>query len=143
MTETNGPLSGVRVVDLTRVLAGPYCTQLLGDLGADVIKIERPGSGDDTRRFAPPFLADADGNDTSESAYFMSANRNKRSVALDISKPEGQEIVKKLKNENLDVRAITLGINLFDCVSHDIDMFKKNIRQKIIVINISLNMEWV
>ncbi len=96
MIETAGALAGVRVVDLTRVLAGPYCTQLLGDLGADVIKIERPGTGDDTRKFAPPFLKDADGNDTSESAYFMSANRNKRSVALDISKSEGQEVVRTL-----------------------------------------------
>ena len=96
MTDAGGALSGVRVVDLTRVLAGPYCTQLLGDLGADVIKIERPGSGDDTRKFAPPFLKDADGADTAESAYFMAANRNKRSVALDISRPEGQAIVRKL-----------------------------------------------
>ena len=96
MSQTSGPLSGVRVIDLTRVLAGPYCTQILGDLGADVIKIERPGTGDDTRRFAPPFLKDADGNDTPESAYFMSANRNKRSLALDISKPEGQAVVRRL-----------------------------------------------
>ncbi len=96
MTESKGALSGIRVVDLTRVLAGPYCTQMLGDLGADVIKIERPGAGDDTRKFAPPFLQDADGNDTGESAYFMSANRNKRSLALDINKPEGQEIVRRL-----------------------------------------------
>ncbi|NQU70802.1 MAG: CoA transferase [Rhodospirillales bacterium] len=96
MTESKGALSGIRVVDLTRVLAGPYCTQMLGDLGADVIKIERPGAGDDTRKFAPPFLQDADGNDTRESAYFMSANRNKRSLALDINKPEGQEIVRRL-----------------------------------------------
>ena len=96
MTESKGALSGVRVVDLTRVLAGPYCTQMLGDLGADVIKIERPGAGDDTRKFAPPFLQDADGEDTSESAYFMSANRNKRSIALDINKPEGQDIVRRL-----------------------------------------------
>jgi glutaryl-CoA transferase len=96
MTETRGALSGIRVIDLTRVLAGPYCTQMLGDLGADVIKIERPGAGDDTRRFAPPFLQDEDGNDTSESAYFMSANRNKRSLALDITKPEGQDIVRRL-----------------------------------------------
>ncbi len=96
MTEAKGALSGIRVVDLTRVLAGPYCTQMLGDLGADVIKIERPGAGDDTRKFAPPFLQDADGNDTSESAYFMSANRNKRSIALDINKPEGQDIVRRL-----------------------------------------------
>ena len=96
MNQDRGPLAGVRVVDLTRVLAGPYCTQILGDLGADVIKIERPGAGDDTRRFAPPFLKDADGNDTAESAYFMSANRNKRSLALDVSKPEGQAIVRRL-----------------------------------------------
>ncbi len=96
MNRTEGPLSGVRVVDLTRVLAGPYCTQILGDLGADVIKIERPGTGDDTRKFAPPFLKDADGNDTAESAYFMSANRNKRSLALDISRPEGQAVVRRL-----------------------------------------------
>ncbi len=96
MSRNGGPLAGVRVVDLTRVLAGPYCTQILGDLGADVIKIERPGSGDDTRKFAPPFLKDADGHDTAESAYFMSANRNKRSLALDVSKPEGQAILRRL-----------------------------------------------
>jgi crotonobetainyl-CoA:carnitine CoA-transferase CaiB-like acyl-CoA transferase len=96
MAENSGPLAGVTVVDLTRILAGPFCTQILGDMGADVIKIERPGSGDDTRRFGPPFLKDADGNDTSESAYFMSCNRNKRSVALDIAKPEGQAVVRRL-----------------------------------------------
>src|SRR3546814_567617 len=91
-----GPLDGIRVFDLTRILAGPYCTQILGDLGADVIKIERPGAGDDTRRFGPPFVKGADGKDTVESAYFMGANRNKRSVALDISKPEGQAVVRRL-----------------------------------------------
>ena len=96
MMETAGALSGVRVIDLTRVLAGPYCTQILGDLGADVIKIERPGAGDDTRKFAPPFVRDAEGRDSSESAYFMVANRNKRSVALDVSRPEGQRIVRRL-----------------------------------------------
>ena len=96
MTEIKGALSGVRVVDLTRVLAGPYCTQMLGDLGAEVIKIERPGAGDDTRHFAPPFLQDADGNDTAESAYFMSANRNKKSVAIDLTKPEGQDVIRRL-----------------------------------------------
>jgi crotonobetainyl-CoA:carnitine CoA-transferase CaiB-like acyl-CoA transferase len=96
MTESKGALAGVRVVDLTRVLAGPYCTQMLGDLGAEVIKIERPGAGDDTRRFAPPFLKDEDGNDTAESAYFMSANRNKRSVAIDLTRPEGQDVVRRL-----------------------------------------------
>ena len=95
MSDSKGALSGVRVVDLTRVLAGPYCTQMLGDLGADVIKIERPGAGDDTRQFAPPFLKDGDGNDTRESAYFMGANRNKRSVAVDLTKAAGQQVVRR------------------------------------------------
>ncbi len=96
MADTNGALSGVTVLDLTRVLAGPYCTQMLGDLGADVIKIERPGAGDDTRRFAPPFMAGPDGEDSSESAYFMSANRNKRSVEVDLSSETGQAIVREI-----------------------------------------------
>jgi crotonobetainyl-CoA:carnitine CoA-transferase CaiB-like acyl-CoA transferase len=96
MSDPTGALSGITVIDLTRVLAGPYCTQLLGDLGADVIKIERPGSGDDTRRFAPPFVKDPDGNSTGESAYYMSANRNKRSVVVDLTKGEGQSLVKRL-----------------------------------------------
>ncbi len=96
MAPKKGSLSGITVVDLTRVLAGPYCTQILGDLGADVIKIERPGTGDDTRRFAPPYLRGPDGERTSESAYFMSANRNKRSVVVDLTKPEGQKLVRRL-----------------------------------------------
>ncbi len=96
MTETTGPLAGITVLDLTRILAGPFCTQILGDLGADVIKIERPGGGDDTRRFGPPFLKGADGEDTAESAYFMAANRNKRSVAVDIGKQEGQALIRDL-----------------------------------------------
>jgi len=91
-----GPLEGIRVFDLTRILAGPSCTQMLADLGADVIKIERAGAGDDTRKFAPPFITDETGEDTSESAYFCAANRNKRSVTLDIAKPEGQALAKKL-----------------------------------------------
>jgi crotonobetainyl-CoA:carnitine CoA-transferase CaiB-like acyl-CoA transferase len=99
MSEAKGPLSGVTVVDLTRVLAGPTCTQMLGDLGADVIKIERPGAGDDTRQFAPPFLTDENGKDTSESAYYLGANRNKRSVALDISKPEGAALVRRMAKD--------------------------------------------
>lgn len=82
-----GPLTNIRVFDLTRVLAGPTCVQMLADLGADVVKIERPGSGDDTRGFAPPFMPG-----TRESAYFVGVNRNKRSLTLDISRPEGQEI---------------------------------------------------
>ena len=96
MPESIGPLSGVTVVDLTRVLAGPTCTQMLGDLGADVIKIERPGAGDDTRKFAPPFVKNDAGNETTESSYYMGANRNKRSVGLDISKPEGAELVRRM-----------------------------------------------
>ena len=92
-------LAGVRVLDLSRVLAGPWCTQTLADLGADVIKIERPGSGDDTRAWGPPYLKDAQGQDTSEAAYFLGANRNKRSLAVDLSRPEGQAIVRKLAGQ--------------------------------------------
>ena len=91
-----GPLHGLRVFDLTRILAGPTCTQILGDLGAEVIKIERPGSGDDTRRFGPPFLKDGAGRETAESAYFLSSNRNKRSVTLDLTQPEGQALARRL-----------------------------------------------
>ncbi len=87
----SGPLCGLRVFDLTRVLAGPTCVQMLGDLGAEVIKIEKPGSGDDTRGFAPPFLPGS-----SESAYFAGVNRNKRSVTLDIAQPEGQALAHRL-----------------------------------------------
>ncbi len=90
------PLSHLRVLDMSRILAGPWAGQTLADLGAEVIKIERCGSGDDTRSWGPPFIEDTDGNPTSESAYFLSANRGKKSLALDISKPEGQEIVRKL-----------------------------------------------
>jgi crotonobetainyl-CoA:carnitine CoA-transferase CaiB-like acyl-CoA transferase len=92
----DGPLTGVRVLDLSRILAGPTCTQLLGDLGADVIKIERPGAGDDTRGWGPPFLRDADGRETRESAYYLCANRNKRSVAIDLSTPQGAAAVRRL-----------------------------------------------
>ncbi|MBV9734747.1 MAG: CoA transferase [Acidisphaera sp.] len=106
--EPTGPLKGLRVFDLTRVLAGPTCVQMLADLGADVIKIEKPGSGDDTRGFAPPFMPG-----TQESAYFTGVNRNKRSVTLDIARPEGQEIARKLIAgcdilvENFKVGALT------------------------------------
>ena len=92
----SGPLSAIRILDLSRVLAGPSCTQILGDLGADIIKIERPGEGDDTRKWGPPFLKDTAGNDTTESAYYLSCNRNKRSVAIDITKPEGQALIHQL-----------------------------------------------
>jgi len=90
------PLSHIRVLDMSRVLAGPWAGQTLADLGAEVIKIERPGEGDDTRAWGPPFVADRDGKPTRESAYFLSANRGKKSLALDISTPEGQEVVRKL-----------------------------------------------
>ncbi|WP_353191479.1 CaiB/BaiF CoA-transferase family protein [Pandoraea pnomenusa] len=91
-----GALSHIRVLDLSRVLAGPWATQNLADLGADVIKVERPGVGDDTRSWGPPYQRDAEGRDTAEAAYYLAANRNKRSLTLDISRPEGQAIVKAL-----------------------------------------------
>ena len=87
-----GPLAGITVLDLSRVLAGPWCSQILGDLGADVIKVEQPGQGDDTRRWGPPFLADG----SRDSAYYLCANRNKRSVAIDIARPEGQDLVRAM-----------------------------------------------
>jgi len=90
------PLSHIRVLDLSRVLAGPWASQNLADLGAEVLKIERPGSGDDTRSWGPPFLKDKDGAETRESAYFLSVNRGKKSVTLDIAKPEGQRIAREL-----------------------------------------------
>ncbi len=92
----SGALSHIRVLDLTRVLAGPWAAQVLADLGAEVIKIERPGSGDDTRAWGPPFLKDAEGRDTSEAAYYLSANRNKQSVTVDFTQPEGQRLVREL-----------------------------------------------
>ena len=93
---TESALTGIRVLDLSRVLAGPWCTQTLADLGAEVIKIEKPGSGDDTRGWGPPFLKDRDGHDTAEAAYFLGTNRNKRSVTIDIAQPAGQQLVLRL-----------------------------------------------
>ncbi len=95
----NRPLSGLRVLDMSRILAGPWCGQVLADLGAEVIKVERPGKGDDTRAWGPPFLKDPDGKDTSESAYYLCANRGKQSVTLDIAKPEGQQIARELAQQ--------------------------------------------
>ncbi|RSZ56167.1 CoA transferase [Massilia atriviolacea] len=92
-------LGHIRVLDLSRVLAGPWCSQNLADLGADVIKIERPGVGDDTRAWGPPYARDADGNNTSEAAYFLTANRGKRSVTVDIATPEGQALIRDLARE--------------------------------------------
>lgn len=95
-----GALSHIRVLDLSRVLAGPWAGQILADLGAEVIKVERPGAGDDTRSWGPPYLKDADGRDTSEAAYFLSANRNKQSVTIDFTQEEGQALVRKLAAES-------------------------------------------
>ena len=92
-------LNGLKVLDLSRVLAGPWAGQMLADLGADVVKVERPGSGDDTRAWGPPWLKDADGRDTSDAAYFFCANRNKRSVAIDMATPDGQRLLQRLAAE--------------------------------------------
>jgi crotonobetainyl-CoA:carnitine CoA-transferase CaiB-like acyl-CoA transferase len=92
----SGPLQGIRVLDLSRILAGPWCTQLLADLGAEVIKIEKPGAGDDTRHWGPPWLRDTEGRETRESAYYLSTNRGKQSVTVDISRPEGRAIIERL-----------------------------------------------
>ena len=91
-----GPLTGIRVIDMSRVLAGPWAGQLLADYGAEVIKVERPGAGDDTRSWGPPWLTDTAGNTTNEAAYFQSANRNKRSITVDLAHPSGQELIRKL-----------------------------------------------
>jgi crotonobetainyl-CoA:carnitine CoA-transferase CaiB-like acyl-CoA transferase len=96
MTTPPGALAGLKVLDLSRVLAGPWCTQILADLGADVVKIERPVSGDDTRHWGPPFLKDADGNNTDQATYFTACNRNKRSVTIDMAKPEGQALIREM-----------------------------------------------
>ena len=96
MTDQPGPLDGIRILDLSRVLAGPFCTQMLADLGAEVIKVERPGVGDETRTWGPPYVRDEEGADTTESAYYVCANRNKRSITVDFSQPRGVALVKQL-----------------------------------------------
>lgn len=95
-----GALSELRVLDLSRVLAGPWASQILADLGADVIKVERPGTGDDTRHWGPPCLKDAAGGDTTEAAYYLSANRGKRSLTVDLTRPEGRDIVRRLAEQS-------------------------------------------
>ena len=96
MSSQQAALPHLKVLDLTRVLAGPWCTQMLADMGAEVIKIEKPIDGDDTRHWGPPFLQDAQGKDTTHASYFTTCNRNKRSVTMDIAKPEGQALVRQL-----------------------------------------------
>ena len=93
---TQGALPHIKVLDLSRVLAGPWCTQMLADLGADVVKVEKPGEGDDTRHWGPPFLQDADGNATQHATYFTACNRNKRSVTIDMAHPEGQALIRQM-----------------------------------------------
>ena len=96
----SGALDGLRVLDLSRVLAGPWATQIFADMGAEVLKVERPGEGDDTRSWGPPWLKDRDGNDTTDSAYYLCANRGKKSITLDITTPEGQRRVRELAMES-------------------------------------------
>jgi crotonobetainyl-CoA:carnitine CoA-transferase CaiB-like acyl-CoA transferase len=128
MTDVTGPLFGVKVLDLTRILAGPYCTQILGDLGADVIKIEHPRKGDDTRKFAPPFLKDERGRETSESVYFLAANRNKRSVGIDFTTQAGRTLVRRLiAMSDVVVENFKTGTLKRYCLSYD-DVKKDNPR---------------
>jgi len=101
-------LTGIRVLDLSRVLAGPFCGQLLADLGADVIKVERPQSGDDSRAWGPPYLADLAGEPTGESAFYCACNRGKRSVTIGLSKPDGRDLIRKFAG-SCDVLLETLG----------------------------------
>lgn len=101
-SENTGPLKGLKILDMSRILAGPYATQLLGDMGADVIKVERPGDGDDTRAWGPPYVTAKNGEATRESAYYMSTNRNKRSIAVNMADPDGAETLRRLA-EKADV----------------------------------------
>ena len=96
MNANAGPLSHVKVLDLSRILAAPWAGQILADLGAEVTKVERPGAGDDTRSWGPPFLKGADGKDTKEAGYYLAVNRGKRSITVSLDKPEGQRIVREL-----------------------------------------------
>ena len=111
---TAGPLAHVRVLDLSRILAGPWAGQLLGDYGADVIKVERPGVGDDTRSWGPPYARDAEGRDTRDAAYFLCANRNKRSVTVDFTKPDGQRIVQALAHRERTGQGQHIDLALLD-----------------------------
>jgi formyl-CoA transferase len=100
MKEKQSALGHIKVLDLSRVLAGPWCTQMLADLGADVVKVERPGVGDDTRHWGPPFLKDDEGRDTDQASYFTACNRNKRSVTIDMAKPDGQRLIRQMAEQS-------------------------------------------
>lgn len=133
--QKNGPLAGITVLDLSRILAGPTCTQLLGDMGADIIKVERPNAGDDTRKWGPPYVQDSEGNNTKESAYYLSSNRNKRSITINMSKPEGQALIRKLvKKADILVENFKVGSMEKYGLSYD-DLKKEN--SKIIYCSIS------
>ena len=114
----NTILDGIRVLDLTRVLAGPWAAQNLADFGAEVIKVERPGHGDDTRKWGPPFLRDREGNETSDAAYYLACNRGKRSITLDIAKPEGQALAKRLA---LECDVLIENFKVGDLARHGLD----------------------
>ncbi|MBW2593483.1 MAG: CoA transferase, partial [Deltaproteobacteria bacterium] len=118
MSEENKPLGDIVVLDLSRVLAGPYCTMMLGDLGADVIKVERPGAGDDTRHWGPP---EAGG----EAAYYLCINRNKRSVTINLKSPEGQEIIRKLAVQS-DIVVENYKVGTFDKIGLGYEDLKKD-----------------
>jgi len=114
----NTILDGIRVLDLTRVLAGPWAAQNLADFGAEVIKVERPGHGDDTRKWGPPFLRDREGNETSDAAYYLACNRGKRSITLDIAKPEGQALARRLA---LECDVLIENFKVGDLARHGLD----------------------
>ena len=119
-----GPLSHIRVLDLSRIMAGPWASQVLADLGADVIKVERPGAGDDTRSWGPPFLANPDGTESREAGYYLSVNRGKRSITLSLDKPEGQRIVKLLAARS-DILLENYKVGTLKRYGLDFDSFKK------------------
>lgn len=122
MSESDGALAGIRILDLSRVLAGPSCTQLFGDLGAEVIKVERRGVGDETRSWGPPYVKDSEGGDTTESGYYLSCNRNKRSIAVDMSKLEGVALIRRLleKSDVLIENFKVGGLAKFDLAYEDL-----------------------
>jgi len=135
MFDNNSPLKGISVVDISRILAGPSCTQLLGDYGADIIKVERPLKGDDTRYWGPPFLKNKEGNDSPESSYYLSANRNKRSITINMAKPEGQQLVRDLAS-NSDIFIENFKVGGSQKFGLDYDSLKK-INPKLIYCSIS------
>jgi len=128
-------LSHVKVLDLSRVLAGPWSGQILADLGAEVIKVERPGAGDDTRAWGPPFLKDENGANSKESGYYLGVNRGKKSITVDISKPKGQEIIKALAKE-ADVILENYKVGTLDRYHLDYESIRK-INPKIIYCSIT------